>query len=75
MAEEPPATADPDDTPPTGDEAKAQSRQTIMPLIWMALGALVILLFLVFAMQRGPGDSSLHDSPAASANPGPPAGH
>ncbi len=75
MADQPPSSADSNDTPPTGEEAKAQSRQTTMPLIWMGLGALVILLFVAFAMLRGPGDNAVHDSPAAGANPGPPAGH
>jgi hypothetical protein len=75
MADEPRSTAASNDMPPTGEEARARSRQTVMPLIWMGLGALAILLFVAFAMLRGPGDNAVHGSPAAAANPGPPAGH
>jgi hypothetical protein len=72
--DEPASTPDLNDTPPTGEEAKAQSRETTMPLIWIGLGALAILLFAMFAVLRGPGDNLIHDAPAAAANPGPPAG-
>ncbi len=73
ISDEHASPADLNDTPPTGEEARAQSRETTMPLIWMGLGALAILLFIVFAVLRGPGDGLVHDAPAAAANPGPPA--
>ncbi len=38
-----------DDLPPTGDEARAQSQETIMPLIWACLGLLVILGFSIWS--------------------------
>ncbi len=43
---------DEDDTPPTGDEARAQRRQTVMPLIWLALGIVAALAFVAFALMH-----------------------
>ena len=49
MSDQQPASekeAQPDnDLPPTGDEAQAQRTQTVMPLIWAAIGLLVVLVF------------------------------
>lgn len=38
-----------DDLPPTGDEARAQSQETIMPLIWAGLGLLTIVGFSIWS--------------------------
>jgi uncharacterized RDD family membrane protein YckC len=40
-----PLPADPDDLPPTGEEARAQEQETVMPLIWAGLAILTALAF------------------------------
>jgi hypothetical protein len=42
-----PGTPSEDDLPPTGDEAQSERRQTVAPLIWLALGLVAIALFVV----------------------------
>ncbi len=65
--------ADLDDLPPTGDEAEAEAEETVMPLIWIGLGALVIILFLTLSLvYHGPGDKPARFAPSRSAVPGPP---
>jgi hypothetical protein len=65
--------ADLDDLPPTGDEARAEARETVMPLIWIGLGVVVILLFLTLALcYQGPGDNRARFAPSRAAIPGPP---
>ncbi len=49
-----------DDEPPDGQEAEAQSEQTIMPWIWGAIGLLVIAAFVAFAFIESPR----HPTPA-----------
>jgi hypothetical protein len=78
MSDQQPASekeARPDnDLPPTGDEAQAQRTQTVMPLIWAAIGLLVVLVFVaVLASRRGPApaaDAASNPVPAAAAAPG-----
>jgi hypothetical protein len=45
---------DRDDVPPSGDEAEAQSEETLMPWIWGAIGVLVIAAFVVVAIYTKP---------------------
>ncbi len=62
-----------DDLPPTGDEARAQRRETIMPLLWIGIGALAIIIFLTIALYyQGPGDRPARFAPSRTAIPGPP---
>jgi hypothetical protein len=42
-----PGTPSEDDLPPTGEEAQSERRQTVTPLIWLALGLVAIALFIV----------------------------
>lgn len=42
-----PGTPSEDDLPPTGEEAQSVRRQTVAPLIWLALGFVAIALFIV----------------------------
>ncbi len=61
------------DVPPSGEEARAQSKETTMPLIWLVLGALVIALFVVLLAVRSPHHVPLKENPLgpvpALANP------
>ncbi len=41
-----PGTPSEDDLPPTGDEAQSERRRSVAPLIWLALGFMVIALFI-----------------------------
>ena len=41
-----------DDLPPTGDEAKAQSVELVMPLIWALLGFVLIVAYSFWAALR-----------------------
>ncbi|HEY5107672.1 MAG TPA: hypothetical protein VII73_13040 [Caulobacteraceae bacterium] len=63
-----------DDLPPTGDEARAQRTATLMPLIWSALGLLVVIAFVMVLLGRhGPpptSDAASTPVPAAAAGPG-----
>ncbi len=43
-----------DDMPPSGEEARAQSRETVMPLIYIGLGVIAIVVFVaVMALYQG----------------------
>lgn len=42
-----PGTPSEDDLPPTGEEAQSERRQSVTPLIWLAMGFVVIALFIV----------------------------
>ena len=42
-----PGTPSEDDLPPAGAEAQSERRQTVTPLIWLALGFVAIALFIV----------------------------
>jgi uncharacterized RDD family membrane protein YckC len=61
-----------DDTPPSGEEAEAQRGETVMPLVWIGLGAAVVAVFLVVAVLYGGvghaphATASLPPSPVAS---------
>ena len=44
--------ADPNDVPPTGDEAKAQATQTVMPWVFGMIGFVVVAIFVVFLMME-----------------------
>jgi hypothetical protein len=57
------------DTPPSGAEAKAASRATTLPLIWIGLGAIVVAAFVIFAIV--PLGSKLGGRPTASVQEGP----
>jgi hypothetical protein len=39
-----------DDMPPSGEEARAEREETLMPLIWIGLGAAAVAGFLVLAV-------------------------
>ena len=41
-----------DDLPPTGDEAKAQRIEPVMPLIWALLGFALIVAYSLWAALR-----------------------
>jgi hypothetical protein len=56
---------DPDDLPPDGDEAEAQSEATVMPWIWGALAILLIAAFAAWAIFVKP----VAPPPAAPLNP------
>ena len=36
-----------DDLPPTGEEARIQRAETVMPLVWAGLGLMLVLLYSV----------------------------
>ena len=72
--------SDGDDVPPTGEEARAQRRRPVMPLIWAVLGLLTILIFAVLLGLRfgygpspAPANAPGGRAPIGSqAAPGPP---
>ena len=41
-----------DDLPPTGEEAKSQRQDTIMPLIWGLLGLILVVGFTIWLASR-----------------------
>lgn len=41
-----------DDLPPTGEEAKSQRQETIMPLIWGLLGLILVVGFTIWLASR-----------------------
>ncbi len=46
-------SADPDDLPPTGDEARAQRDATMTPVLWMVVGVVLIVVFVLLVAQGG----------------------
>ena len=42
----------PDDLPPTGEEARIQRTETVMPLVWAALGLLLAVLYSIALGMR-----------------------
>ena len=54
---------DADDLPPSGDESRAQGKATSMPVIWLALGLALVVLFVVAVSGRG----LFHTGPAQPA--------
>ena len=38
--------------PPTGEEARAQRRETAMPLFWGIIGVLIVIVFVAFLTMR-----------------------
>ena len=46
------ANANGDDLPPRGEEARAQRRETVMPLVWLGLGLLVVIVFVAVLAMR-----------------------
>jgi hypothetical protein len=58
------------DLPPSGEEARAQRMQTIMPLVWLALGIVVIAVFVLLLATRSPRQAYLK-GPSAEPVPAP----
>lgn len=56
------------DVPPSGEEARAQGRETSMPLVWLALGLAVAALFVILLATRFP-----HQLSPRATDAGPPA--
>jgi hypothetical protein len=44
---------DGDDLPPSGAEARAQRRSTSLPLVWLAVGLVLIVGFILAITQGG----------------------
>jgi hypothetical protein len=63
------STPPPDDTPPSGAEARAERQATTLPLIWMGIGAIAVAAFVIFAVL--PLGSKLGGRPAAAVQEGP----
>jgi hypothetical protein len=42
-----PGTPSADDLPPTGQEARAQDKESVAPIVWIALGILAIGVFIL----------------------------
>jgi hypothetical protein len=57
--------ADGDDLPPSGAEARAQRRSTSTPLIWLVVGLVLIVGFVLAITQGG----SLFHAPASEPAP------
>lgn len=60
---------DSDDTPPLGEEARAQRRATSMPWVWMMVGLVVVIAF-VAALAAGGGHFLGVAGPAAQQTMG-----
>jgi hypothetical protein len=59
-----------DDTPPTGDDARAQRQDPYMALIWGALGLLIAFAFgVLIGLHFGRGPSPLPAYPPAAPRP------
>jgi hypothetical protein len=62
-----------EDLPPTGEEARAQRRETLMPLVWIAIGLVAIITFIaIMQAYHGKGDSPARFAPNPVGVPGPP---
>jgi hypothetical protein len=57
-----------DDMPPSGEEARAQRLATSMPLVWLALGLIVVLLFALL-MTVGPSSRRSSKGQTAASAP------
>jgi hypothetical protein len=53
--------------PPSGEEARAQRKATSMPLVWLAVGIVVILVFAILMTVKPSFRSSLKGPAAATA--------
>jgi hypothetical protein len=63
-----------DDVPPSGEEASAQRKQTVMPLVWLVLGAALAALFVILLatlspLQPSPDARPTKPSPASTTAP------
>ena len=45
-----PGTPSESDLPPEGGEAEQQRSEGVMPIVWIALGLIAVLLFVVFVI-------------------------
>jgi heme/copper-type cytochrome/quinol oxidase subunit 2 len=48
-----PGTPSENDLPPAGGEAERQRAQTTMPIVWIAMGIVVVVLFVIAVMVFG----------------------
>lgn len=62
--------ADPDDMPPSGGEARAQRKSTSMPLVWLAVGLVLVAAF-VTVIRTGGGLFHTHASGPAPVRSAP----
>ncbi len=46
-------SADPDDLPPGGGEARAQRKATSMPLVWLVVGGVLVAAFTAVIAHGG----------------------
>jgi hypothetical protein len=47
-----------DDMPPSGEEARAEWKETRMPVVWLVLGVAVVALFVILLALRSPYQAS-----------------
>lgn len=58
------------DLPPSGEEARAQRKETTMPLVWLTLALVVVAVFVILLATRSPHQPSLK-APSTTPLPAP----
>jgi uncharacterized RDD family membrane protein YckC len=56
--------------PPSGEEARAQRKETAMPLLWLVLGLIVVIVFILLLTARSPKQPFLN-GPSSEPVPAP----